>query len=433
VSNSRLSRAAIETGLDKFILNENFNAKKWRPFYIKNYISTEDATPSKREMSTKTLADVVEALIGVAFQEGGMPKARACLRTFVPEVSWYDFHDAHTILFDRKQQQQQQQNNIMIELPPYYKSLEEKIIGYTFRNKALLIESLTHSSWQLSRSTEMSMEVLELLGDAVLDSVITAVLWESESGSESAQNKKPELLTNYQMALLRMATVNADLLGFFVMEWRTTQETTSISRDADHATIITETPLPFWEFMRKGSTHVSAQQRAAEERHAAEREAILDAMARDDVYPWAKLAHLSLPKFFSDMFEALLGAVFVDSGSLDACADIVERVGITPYLRRLIADNVVVKHPKNILGELVTSKKVRYETDAFMKESVSDVTPTLDHICTVFVDDELIVRVTGGVNREEIITKAADEACRVLLQKKHKDYDGDDVDEVMTG
>ncbi|KAI0389732.1 RNase3 domain-containing protein [Xylariaceae sp. FL0594] len=463
ISNSRLSRAAVETGLDRFILTEPFNPKNWRPRYIKDYISGEGdiAPPSKRNMSTKTLADVVEALIGASFQDGGMPKALACLRTFMPEVEWHDFPDALAILFDRKKKQHD-----VTEVLPFYEGLED-LIGYTFRNKALLIEAITHDSWQLSRSHESSMQVLELLGDAVLDAVITLFLWNQEL-------QKPEL-TNTQMAFLRMATVNADLLGFFVMEWRTTREATSISRDASHTTSVSREPLAFWQFLRKGSTAMIDLQLKAEERHAAEREGILNAMAHEDSFPWARLAHLSLPKFLSDMFEALLGAVFVDSGSLKACAAIVDRIGITPYLRRILADGVETKHPKNKLGEIATSRRVRYVTDRVASEVTSTSAPgsdgggvgdkgtdtKLEHVCSVFVDGELIVTATGGVSAHEIVTRAADEAYHILLAqqkqnpkenqnqnqplktktKKRKGYEEDDnqddgiadADVIMTG
>ncbi len=98
VSNSRLCRASVEKGLDSFILTESFSGHTWRPLYIKDLLSTDEAPPTKRQMSTKVLADVVESLIGAAYVDGGMPKALACLRLFLPEVEWHDLTDGHTIL-----------------------------------------------------------------------------------------------------------------------------------------------------------------------------------------------------------------------------------------------------------------------------------------------------------------------------------------------
>ncbi|TRX97463.1 hypothetical protein FHL15_001741 [Xylaria flabelliformis] len=398
VSNSRLCRASVEKGLDRFILTKHFTGLKWRPLYIKDLITCEDEPLTKRKMSTKTLADVIESLIGAAFVDGGMSKVLACLRIFIPEVKWYDLTDAHTMISSGRV--------ITTHLRPDYEPLEE-LIGYQFQNKALLIEALTHASWGISSSADVCMERLEFLGDSILDSVIVAAVW--------SQDRK---LPNFQMHLLRTACVNADLLGFLVMEWCTTQEATEISPD-DLTTIVTQKPVPFWKYMRQRSTHVIAAQQAVEERHRAEREAILDAMAHSTDYPWAKLAHLDVPKFFSDMFESLIGAVWVDSGSMDKCKEIVERIGILPYLRRILSDNVNVVHPKNKLGELVgrENKRVRYETEVRIEDGVKDL------FCKIFVHEQLVVEVNGGVNPEEVATKAADEAY-MLLSRVNSFLDG---------
>lgn len=402
VSNSRLCRASVDKGLDKFILTKAFTGAKWRPLYVKNFPSNRNAATSRREMSTKTLADVVESLVGAAFVDGGIPKALTCLQLFLPEVQWYDLTDAQGILSSQRDMIQQSR--------PEYETLE-KLFGYTFQNKAFLIDSLTHASWSLSSSTDVCMERLEFLGDPILDNIVVSCLWAHE----------PQL-TNNQMHLLRTACVNAHLLGFLVMEWHATQETTEIS-PTDLTTIVTQKPVPYWKYMRHGSSHISSVQEAAEARHAAEREAILDTMAHGAEYPWAQLAHLDIPKFYSDMFESLIGAVWVDSGSLETCKQIVERVGILPYLRRMLADNVEVKHPKNKLGELAgrEDKKVRYESEARVEGGVKDL------VCRVFVGEELIVEVHDGVNPEEVMTKAAEEAYRLLVSQA-----GDSKDVAMT-
>lgn len=62
VSNSNLARANLAIGLDKYILTKSFTGQKWRPLYVSNLLSGQSA--AKRQLSTKTLADVVESLIG---------------------------------------------------------------------------------------------------------------------------------------------------------------------------------------------------------------------------------------------------------------------------------------------------------------------------------------------------------------------------------
>ncbi|KAI0407085.1 RNase3 domain-containing protein [Xylaria palmicola] len=389
VANSRLCRASVDAGLDRFILTRIFTSLKWRPVYIKDHLS-DGISLDKRELSTKTLADAVESLIGAAFIDGGMPRALTCLHTLLPEVEWHDLTDARAILFNRK--------DIVTQLCYDYEPLEE-LVGYEFQNKALLMEALTHGSFSLGTSTEVCMERLEFLGDSILDSVIVSILWEQE----------PEL-TNYEMHLLRVACVNADILGFLVMEWCVFQETTKIlPRDLTTDTV--RDPVPFWKYMRYGSPDITQAQQAVDKCHKAERELILDAIANSTEYPWAQLSHLNIPKFFSDMFESLIGAVWVDSGSMEACKQVVERVGILPYLRRIISEKIDVRHPKAKLGELVgqDGMTVRYEAEVRQEGGVKDL------FCKVFVDEEFIVEVDRGVNPQEVVTKAARQAYYKLL------------------
>ncbi|KAJ8124211.1 hypothetical protein ONZ43_g5 [Nemania bipapillata] len=217
------------------------------------------------------------------------------------------------------------------------------------------------------------------------------------------------------MHLLRIGCVNADLLGFMVMEWCATQETTEIS-PVDLATIVTHESVPYWKYMRHRSSKVAVLQQATEERHIVEREKILDDIAHSAEYPWARLAHLDIPKFFSDMFESLLGAVWVDSGSLERCKEIVERIGILPYLRRILSDNVDIRHPKNKLGELAGKydRRVKYETEVRIEAGVKDL------FCRVLVGGKVIVEVDGGVNPEEVATKAAHQAYHLLLCRENE-------------
>ena len=58
----------------------------------------------------------------------------------------------------------------------------EKALGYTFKNKALLQEALTHSSYSNELKAKKQIcrcnERLEFLGDAVLSAVVSEYLFE---------------------------------------------------------------------------------------------------------------------------------------------------------------------------------------------------------------------------------------------------------------
>ena len=53
----------------------------------------------------------------------------------------------------------------------------ENIIGYKFKDKALLIRALTHASAIMDNPELLSYERLEYLGDAVLDLLVTTLLY----------------------------------------------------------------------------------------------------------------------------------------------------------------------------------------------------------------------------------------------------------------
>ena len=79
----------------------------------------------------------------------------------------------------------------------------EKEIGYTFKNKNLLKEALTHRSylnenknWKLPHN-----ERLEFLGDAVLELVVTKYLFEKFKNLEEGE------LTKYRSALVSASTL----------------------------------------------------------------------------------------------------------------------------------------------------------------------------------------------------------------------------------
>jgi hypothetical protein len=83
VSNSRLAKAALNTSLDSFILTKPFISKRWTYLLISEL---EIYCASKRTVLSKTLANVVEALIRVVFLDRGLFAARGYTHTFLPDI-----------------------------------------------------------------------------------------------------------------------------------------------------------------------------------------------------------------------------------------------------------------------------------------------------------------------------------------------------------
>lgn len=167
--------------------------------------------------------------------------------------------------------------------------------------------------------------------------------------------------------------------------------------------IYSRTCLPLWRFLRHHSPRLAAEQAATSQRHAQLRVQIKAELEAGRRYPWALLARLHAPKFYSDIVESLLGAIWVDSGSLDACQDVLEGIGALPYLRRLVADGVQAWHPKEEIGVLAGNLPVQYVVEAQKSGAVDD--DKREFTCSVLMGETVVVRVGGGVSSEEVKTR----------------------------
>jgi ribonuclease III len=92
----------------------------------------------------------------------------------------------------------------------------EALLGYTFRDKGLLIEALTHTSFQYENSDPQNAhyERLEFLGDSVLGLVIAEALFlRDDTLSEAGMSKVKSYLVNKSMLYEIAAGIN---LGTFI-------------------------------------------------------------------------------------------------------------------------------------------------------------------------------------------------------------------------
>lgn len=409
VSNASLCSSALKVGLDKYIRTIPFTGQKWRPPYN---ISSKDKTRPSRMMSTKILADVVEALIGASYIDGGHVKALACLAIFIPELSWASLSQQHQILYDVY--------DYSIQYPPHFAQLEH-LIGHVFNLKPLLVEALTHPSHR-GPGTCASYQRLEFLGDSILDNIVVC----------AAYNHEPQLPTP-TLHLIRTTLVNAPFLAFFCLTL-----SISVSRSkpiCDHnqnfSTVQTTTNLHIWEFMRHGAAAIRKAQQACLARYKSIRDTTLDALHHGQDYPWTLLAGLDAPKFFSDIIESLLGAIYIDThGSTAACETFLETLGVMSYLRRAINGDINLLHPKEELG-LLANQTVKYVRDR-ATEADPDAERPPNLICTVWIGEREVVTVKDGISVVEVETRAAQETIRILKsegwRRGGKIADGGDVE-----
>lgn len=346
------------------------------------------------------LADVIESLIGVSYLEGGVPKALKCISYFIPDSTWHGIQRGREIMYNAARDD--------VVLSPVYENLQS-ILGYTFRKPALLMEALTHASHGADTKSR-SYDRLEFLGDAILDKLVVTRLFDVHPP-----------LKNSQMHSLKTAMVNKDFLAFIVLGEHESQEsdvTIVNGSDGQPAIIETTKTVSIWTYMRHSSIAIGCEQAAANARYINLKDSITKELSDGGRFPWPLLARVHAPKYMSDLFESLLGAIWVDSDSLDPCKAMVGRLGIMKHLDRMVADEVRMLHPKEEYAIVAGSERGRYNTTL-----VDSMGNEKEYACELYLGERLVVEVQGGVSREEVEATAAAMAIDILERERNAAMD----------
>lgn len=418
VSNKSAALAAKEVGLDEFIIRTGFTAAKWRPIYMREI---ESVAPNihkddTAELSTKVLADVVEALIGAAYLDGGDTEAKviAILDIFTctgvrSEISWRPLAQMQQTLISAAPELKQ--------LPSMVTHLQT-MTGYTFKHPTLAVEALTHPN-HISLSSGIatgttSYQRLEFLGDAVLDMLVTRAIYSFKKSTSV-----------FRMHLLRTAAVNQDILGYFALCLSTDLDTSELvnnkallSRKRNKYSNMRDKPnklpqktvrsITLPQLLRHAPTpQLSLDLINMQKRCSELGDDLRNALETGIEYPWKLLASLAPEKLASDLIESVTGAIYIDSlGNLDACEAWIERVGILAWLRRALEEDVKVWHPKEELGVLAGTQKVKYLSS---RQDEKDQT----FVCTVIVGEKEICQAQGA-SKKIAETNAAATAIEIL-------------------
>lgn len=382
VSNASLTKVALRVGLGPFIMTTPFRARRWRMPRIRS-VHEPEPNPDRRSISRKVLADVVEALIGATYLDGGHAVAQLCIHRLLPE---YPSQASNFQELLNAYERDSMERTVAV-------AAAERVVGRPFRHPALLREALTHPSMESDMATE-SYQRLEFLGDAVLDMIVVSTIWQSR-----------KTLSPGRMTTMKAAMVNSGLLGFFCLRFGVEEERANIKQQ--NVTTFAEQRsverVQLWQVMRHHNEDVVAAQRACHGRYERLGDDIQSCLDHGTHYPWTLLVQLRSDKFYSDIIESVMGAIFVDGGGeLGPCTAFAERIGLIPYLRRLIVQNVDVEQPKTRLQRLVGSKELRYVVAAHQ----SELQP---YRCHIEMDGMLMDVVAEGASREEAVIKAADE------------------------
>ncbi|XP_077209764.1 endoribonuclease Dicer homolog 2-like isoform X2 [Tasmannia lanceolata] len=195
ISNTALYSLGCKRELPGYIRNECFDPKYWvipgesSGCFVEDvkFFSTSKNIYNRgtRHIKKKTVADVVEALIGAYLSEGGELAALVFIDWLGMKVDFV---------------KELQDGTPFLAKPEIYIHIThlESVLNYSFRDPSLLVEALTHGSYQVP-DIPRCYQRLEFLGDSVLDYLITIHFYSRYPGLP------PGLLTD-----LRSASVNND-------------------------------------------------------------------------------------------------------------------------------------------------------------------------------------------------------------------------------
>lgn len=167
------------------------------------------------------------------------------------------------------------------------------------------------------------------------------------------------------MHTLRVTTVNASFLAFCSLSRAVSTPVAEIaSPDPKKAPSLIPSAMSISlpQFLRRTPVPaLTAALYAMRTRFAALEPIFRAASDYGLVYPWRALAAFAPEEVFSDLIEAVLGAIYIDTnGDLKACMAILRRFGVLEWVETALKNNFQIRHPKEEVDRLAGHKKVRY-------------------------------------------------------------------------
>ncbi|KAL3680222.1 hypothetical protein R1sor_023178 [Riccia sorocarpa] len=361
ISNAFLHRLGVAKEIPLYIHDENSQPREWampgRPFRFPCDLSSSAAihafsdvtdmskvnqikcSEGHRWLQRKTVADVVEALIGAHLVEGGPDAALAFMRWMGVEVEFDPELIARASTRGAGDTPPSQCNNL---------SKLEGILGYTFTNKYLLFEALTHASYPSPSGT--SYERLEFLGDAVLDFLITRHIYECFPDLPPGHLSDLRTATNNNEAYARVAVRN-NFQSYVLHDSPFLEE--RLRKFVSLMDAISQGREPFygWDWKQFPEAHV-------------------------EYVNFRFVRYMYRNMVLGDLVESLAAAVFVDTGfDLESVWQVFE-----PILQPIVTPDTLRLHPVRELEELCSKLKLEREFHYTRKGKLKVV--TINVTCT---------------------------------------------------
>ncbi|XP_020280276.1 endoribonuclease Dicer [Pseudomyrmex gracilis] len=321
-------------------------------------------------LSDKTVADSVEALIGVYLRSNGIVGAATLLKWFeiLPDIN------IDILLNTTPLKPVYYTENLALHMP-WATALETRF-NYKFKDRALLLQAFSHPSYTANKSTDCYQR-LEFLGDAVLDFLITCYIYENCGG-----------LTPGELTDLRSALVNN--ITFACLSVRYGLHTCLLA----YAPVLHEAIDRFVKFQ--------------EERDYIVNDELLYVLLEEDDCNIAE--YVDVPKALGDIFESLVGAIYLDTGkNLTKVWEIVYSVmhkEIEEFSRN------VPKQPVRVIHETTDARP------KFLEATSVEGTSVIMVPLRIIVAGKEKIFYGFGSNKKQAKCAAAKQALKRLRQEK---------------
>ncbi|KAK7607824.1 hypothetical protein BKA81DRAFT_366321 [Phyllosticta paracitricarpa] len=422
VSNAVLTKASLNVGLDKFLVKDAYNElKSWRVQSATTLVNSPSG--STRGTSSKILADLIESLIAAAYVEGGIPKALRGVKTLLPFYPWKSVDQCRSVLVSHAE------SNAESNSKPIHLEQLEELLGYKFSNPLLLLEAMTHGSRNSFYGVPTSTyQQLEFLGDSILDMIITRRIY------AFGNDLSPRAMHEVKTTVVSEGMLN--FLAFELVQYRTLPRV-RVDEQSGKATVEEQGEYKrtaLWQWIRHSSPTLLEAFRETEANHEKIRNTVLEALEHDTRFPWKYFEpSAEKTKVPSDVMEAIIGAIFIDStrksassltgvedanadanadvddpspldgqaAGLSACEDFIERTGLFRILDRLLRDGVnCLNRYASLLESVPSQNRSMFKRHPFYNKETGDWT------CRILFGDRVLVE------KDAVKARAKDIAIR---------------------
>ncbi|KAM0283091.1 hypothetical protein ACHAQH_002694 [Verticillium albo-atrum] len=387
--NQNLFNVALKKDLQEFIRSKQFDRRSWYPQGLKLKTGKAQGALEWHSLADKSIADVCEALIGASYltyaDEGNFDMAVRAVTAVVKNKnhkmnSYQDYYAA----FEMPTWQAAEPSAVQMEAALQIKQQ----MGYEFKSPALLRSAFKHPSYPRHFENVPNYQRLEFLGDALLDMVCVDFLFKKFPDAD------PQWLTEHKMAM-----VSNHFLGSLCVELG------FYRRILHFNSAMTNQIKDYVETL----THARDGAKAAAK--------ISGNVSRDY---WLNVQHP--PKFLSDVVEAYIGALFVDSGYDYSQVQAFFEKHVRPFFTDMaLYDSFASSHPVTTLVRMMQEefgchdwRLLLSEVPPSCEEGGAAVITGTEVICGFMVHGKVSVHAKSASGRYAKIA-AAKKAVRKLV------------------